>query len=316
MHAQDDDLQADLYAEYVQAMDNDFGSQSPQEVRQSFLERVAHDVEVRDLVGRQLVLFECKNVTIDTIVSLADASFGDLATEWEQCYNALTRRWYDPRDGPSARHDAKRRARDAILRCADRLGPLDVVVPRELPEHTYLDGDLSLAMIADGRPIAISGISYGLTKYYDRPDYKELDDVKALEDVTPELGKRLDTLIDAVRGKWVITQMQGISGTTQDRQRRNFRRQLLAAWDIVAEELAEPIDLYIPGEVTYWNLPPVRHVRAENGYRTPEQRVLLMNYDYTAKRNGFRYNPATSLYERNGAHGIAATPTATRCEGR
>lgn len=152
--------------------------------------------------------------------------------------------------------------------------------PGALPKS---DSDLSLHLWEGEHCLGIAGISLGLKEYYGS-DY-----------MLPEECTRA---IEHAHGRWIFTQMQASKNTLEQRKKVNFRRELLRSWDWVASAVGIRIEYFLPAELNYWVMPEVRFGLADLYFPLPKRSVLLMNYDYTARNNGFRYDTDSRLYKR------------------
>jgi hypothetical protein len=154
------------------------------------------------------------------------------------------------------------------------------------PQGACGDGDLNLSLFYDGKPVGVSGVAYGLEHYY---EWTTIDQYHEEE---------IRKAIDAAKDSWVIVQMQGLRGTAKQREGRNFRRDLLRAWDAVFEAANERLLFYLPASINYWSLSVVEQDLYASHLPLPDQECLLMNYDYTAKRNGFWFDERSCLFRR------------------
>jgi hypothetical protein len=283
-------------------MDDDFDSLTPEQVRQELIERLTGrhaDPEQRETVVKQLVFIDPRlqeqSLKDETLLrAKIDENFNELVSQWNDCYDEVAQPNYHPKDGPTARRHALRTLDHAL---AEALGKDGLLTPP--PEDTFRDGDRSISVWKDGHCIGFSGVSFGLRRYYTR-----LDCDNVTQGMDKELRGHYKNALNASRGKFIITQMQATRGTQTDRKEVKFRRILMDAWKKVNTSLPEGINLFLPGELTYWNLPGVMMARNEKaqdeGHKVnhPTKTVLDINYDHLAPRHGFRYNPDIALFER------------------
>lgn len=160
-------------------------------------------------------------------------------------------------------------------------------------ETIYPDGELMLALRYHGDLVGVCGISRGLEDYYG--DTLKLDTLA----ISEEEKNRFHIAKKSVGSDWIITQMQAVPNTWDQRQKINFRRELLKAWNEISNILNIEIPYYLPANLNYWSIPKDQ---MNSGKAMPSWTCLLMNYDYTAKRNGFKFNKSKCLYERNPSH--------------
>ena len=144
-----------------------------------------------------------------------------------------------------------------------------------------IDGDVGITLVRDGASIAVSSISQGLEDYFICFDE---------DHSTPEPYQRA---IAAAEGKLGIVQMQGL-GKAEQRVGTNYKDLLTQHWLSVAEKAGLTIAFYLPAMLNLWQVPEMVDQMLEMNM-TPSQ-PSFSNYDQTAKRNGFHYDPNSGLF--------------------
>ena len=150
------------------------------------------------------------------------------------------------------------------------------------------DADICLSFNFQNHSIAVAGISYGLNNYFPNLSMQE------------EVYFPFEELVKSANGKWGITLMQSIKGKKDLREllkqeQIDYRIELMKSWDDISNNLEIPISFYLPGKSNYWNLEIMRDCNCAGN---PLESVLRKNYDWVAKRFGFKFNKETSLFER------------------
>ena len=150
------------------------------------------------------------------------------------------------------------------------------------------DADICLSFNFQNQSVATAGISYGLNNYFPNLSLQE------------EVYFSFEELVKAANGKWGVTLMQSAKGKKELRellkeQKTDYRLELMVKWEDISAKLNLPISFYLPGKSNYWNLDVIRDCNCAGN---PLESVLRKNYDWVAKRFGFKFNKETSLFER------------------
>jgi hypothetical protein len=152
------------------------------------------------------------------------------------------------------------------------------------------DGDYGISLWFNDTKLATSSISYGLEEYFSMvPEFSELTE------------NAVRCAIKHTEDTFVITQMQsqGHNATREYRHAIPFRRRLMHAWNKISEQTNLSFDRYLPAHLNRWIMPAVIDT---NPHTAPTISCLKTNYDSTAKKHKFRFNPASQLFERNGIY--------------
>ncbi len=170
-----------------------------------------------------------------------------------------------------------------------------IVLSTENKGNLSLDGEMSLSICKSDIYLGVAGISYGLDKYYSELNNYDLEGDKPIPECKEEPYCRA---IKSLKNKWIITQMQAAKNTKELREKINFRRILLRTWQEIFSKYGESLDYYLPASLNRWAIPSIKFQLIDMYHSTPEKTCLLMNYDYTAKRNGFKYNSDIGVFQK------------------
>lgn len=155
---------------------------------------------------------------------------------------------------------------------------------RQEPQDIPCDSEKCLTLV-DGREIACAGISYGLEDYYFM--FRQYAEFAGIEEA-----------VQQAEGKWGITQMQAAPGTKALRTGINYRSLLMTEWEQQASKEGVRIEFYLSAELNLWHRFRYHYSVAEQGIRVPSKKCFLYNYDYVAKKHGFRQDKRTRLFIR------------------
>jgi len=145
-----------------------------------------------------------------------------------------------------------------------------------IPSNVNIDGQLAIAIWYNNGCVGYASVSKGLDEYYG--------------------GEFFPDLCDKVRGEWVIVQIQ--KGNS-DLPKGNFRN-LLVRFLVERAQAAGISRIYfMSSDRNYWTIPEVQEQMLEQLKPLPNEATIRHNYDWTAKRNKFRYDPKTNLFVKD-----------------
>lgn len=143
-----------------------------------------------------------------------------------------------------------------------------------------LDAEMSLYLVHDCVPVAVSGISTSLTDYYD------------FDSMLPEDTLIYGAIAAALERKYTVTHLQTMPGMKSSRTQIRWRHLLIRAWEEFAREKGADKLYILPAEFNKWEMPSVREQLSDLHKPYPSLEVLKQNYNYIAKRLGYKRNSA------------------------
>jgi len=163
-----------------------------------------------------------------------------------------------------------------------------IVLSTKLPEEIHSDSDIHLSLWQGEACLGVSGLSQDLRSYYGG----WFEGIKELKE------EPYARAIKNVNG-WTVTQMQATAGTTDYRMSVPFRKILVRSWKEILSRFGETLDFYLPAQLNFWMIPSIQQQLTDQMMPLPSETCLVMNYDFTARKNKFKYNPEIGVFQRN-----------------
>jgi len=180
----------------------------------------------------------------------------------------------------------------AVKSVADELHSLNtrldgIVLSTKLPEGINSDSDIHLSLWLGDICLGVSGISQDVRSYY----CGWFEDIRELKE------EPYARAIKNAKG-WTVTHMQATAGTTDYRKTVPFRKILVRSWKEILSRFGENLDYYLPARLNFWMIPSIQEQLLEQIHTLPSETCLAMNYDFTARKNKFKYNPEIGVFQR------------------
>jgi len=148
------------------------------------------------------------------------------------------------------------------------------IIPR-LPLGGNCDGDYGIGLWHNDDCLGYAGVAKGLDGYYDNEYFSDL--------------------CDMLRDEWVIVQ---IKRGNKDWKNSDFRN-ILAKFIVgAAQSEGIPRLYFMSADKNYWMIPKVQGDLADLYHPLPVESVMRRNYDMTAKKNKFVFDPKTGIFVR------------------
>jgi len=142
------------------------------------------------------------------------------------------------------------------------------------------DATTAISLYNQSTKIGTIGITKGLEDYYNT----DLFEFK--------ITKEIKNAIKQSKNKNVITQVQGFSKGWS----ASNRKKIIKFVKNIFEETGEPIEYFLTANLNFYRIKEIQNGLIETHQKLPKIETLLLNYDYTATKTGFKRDKLSDLY--------------------
>jgi hypothetical protein len=168
-----------------------------------------------------------------------------------------------------------------------------IAISHRIPDHVAKDTRLALLALSDQGRIGVSALAVGLKMYYMNGHFNGYNDMDLF--FGPH-GQMYREIMERTEGLPVIVQMQKLAHVKdQDDELPNaldqtsgWKRVVVNTWEELARSEGYDTLYWIPAHLNLYLLPIPRIAMRDIGHEPPREESLKLNYDYEAKRRGFR----------------------------